>query len=146
MKKDYKWREIRDLTLIIMSLTAVQIIGFIVGLIYQPLDYQRRQVFSDIRHQRQQQAVGGVPHNELVIDEEDEYEEEDHPDPNHEEGEYEDYQKHVVQHPIQHRVEHDEEEEEDAASQQTEEYGVNTSNKNNGDSRSSSNLSKVNAM
>lgn len=51
MKKDYKWREIRDLTLVIMSLTSVQIIGFIVGLIYQPLDYQRRQDFSDINGQ-----------------------------------------------------------------------------------------------
>jgi hypothetical protein len=39
MKKDYKWREIRDLTLVIMTLTAFQIVGFIIGLIYQPLEY-----------------------------------------------------------------------------------------------------------
>jgi hypothetical protein len=34
IKMDYKWKEVRDLTLVIMSLTAVQIIGFVIGMIY----------------------------------------------------------------------------------------------------------------
>ena len=34
IKQDYKWKEVRDLTLVIMSLTAVQIIGFVIGMIY----------------------------------------------------------------------------------------------------------------
>ena len=58
-----------------MSLTGIQIIGFVVGMIYQPLEYKRRDMgrrdFTDI------QRATGRNHNELVIDEEPEDEEED---------------------------------------------------------------------
>ena len=34
IKDDYKWKEIRDLTIIVMVFTLFHIIGFIVGLVY----------------------------------------------------------------------------------------------------------------
>jgi hypothetical protein len=71
MKVDYKWREVRDLTLIIMSLTMVHIVGFVAGLIFQPLEYIRKIDFSDIKAGVNNQQR----HNEFVIDEQDEEEE-----------------------------------------------------------------------
>ena len=57
IKQDYKWKEVRDLTLVIMSLTAVQIVGFVIGMIYQPLEYIRRDMgrgrdFTDMKNVR----------------------------------------------------------------------------------------------
>lgn len=39
VKIDAKWGEIRDLTFIVMMFTVMHIVGFLVGLIYQPMDY-----------------------------------------------------------------------------------------------------------
>ncbi len=57
IKQDYKWKEVRDLTLVIMSLTAVQIVGFVIGMIYQPIEYVRREMgrgkdFTDMKSVR----------------------------------------------------------------------------------------------
>jgi hypothetical protein len=78
MLKDYKWREVRDLTLSIMTFTVIHIVGFVVALIYQPLEYIRsdsdmggaqssKDKFSDIRNAPRQ--------NEIVIEENEEDEE-----------------------------------------------------------------------
>lgn len=80
MVKDYKWREVRDLTLCIMAFTVIHIIGFMIALIYQPLEYVRSDEemgakaiqadkFNDIRLAPRE--------NELAIEEEEEEEEED---------------------------------------------------------------------
>ena len=76
MIKDYKWREVRDLTLCIMIFTFIHIVGFMAGLIYQPLEYVRNDMpedkFTDIKNAPRA--------NELVIEEEDEEEDIDDED------------------------------------------------------------------
>ena len=55
IKKNYQWFNIRALTILIMVLTVFNLGGFIVGIIYQPQEYEKelsfKSVFDDVKAQ-----------------------------------------------------------------------------------------------
>ena len=40
--KDKKWKEVRDLTIVVMTFTVMHMIGFLCALAYQPMEYIRK--------------------------------------------------------------------------------------------------------